>query len=97
MKLTIFLPLLVAFPVQVLASWGDRSNDFQYCLRRCETADCVGQEPAPLLLSLRLTRWISSDNCKYHCMHEITSRDIALGKKVKQYYGKWPFWRLTPV
>ncbi|KAG7453108.1 Per1-like protein [Guyanagaster necrorhizus] len=97
MKLTTFLPLLVAFPVQVLASWGDRSKDFQYCLRRCETADCVGQEPAPLSLSLRLTRWTCSDNCKYHCMHEIASRDIALGTKLKQYYGKWPFWRLGGV
>ncbi|KAK0492090.1 Per1-like protein [Armillaria luteobubalina] len=94
MRLAFFLPLLVAFPLQVLASWGDRSKDFQYCLSRCETAECAAQESVPLSLSLRLTRWTCSDNCKYRCMHEITARDIALGTKVKQYYGKWPFWRL---
>ncbi len=96
MRPATFLPLLVAFPVQILASWGDRSKDFQYCLSRCETTECV-QEPVPLSLSLRLTRWTCSDNCKYRCMHEITARDIALGTKVKQYYGKWPFWRLGGV
>ncbi|KAJ7778799.1 Per1-like protein [Mycena maculata] len=75
------------------ASWGDRSPEFENCLRSCANSRC-GVNRVPLSFPLRLTWWTCEDDCKYTCMNEITSRNIRLGDRVHQYYGKWPFWRL---
>ncbi|KAF7298467.1 Post-GPI attachment to proteins factor 3 [Mycena kentingensis (nom. inval.)] len=80
--------ILLALTGAAYASWGDRSSEFQNCLTRCSPSQCS------LSLPLRITRWTCEDNCKYTCMHEITTRDKKLGDRVHQYYGKWPFWRL---
>ncbi|KAJ3824856.1 Per1-like protein [Lentinula raphanica] len=75
------------------ASSGDRSNDFQQCLLRCnDTGECNEDS---LSLVLKMTRWTCADNCKYFCMHEITAQSLTSGKTIHQYYGKWPFYRLV--
>ncbi|KAJ7063646.1 Per1-like protein [Mycena amicta] len=79
----------------VCASSGDRSHEFQNDLTRCRESRCNGSNAVGLSLPLRVTRWTCEDNCKYTCMHHITTRDKHLGDPVHQYYGKWPFWRLA--
>ncbi|KAJ3988341.1 Per1-like protein [Lentinula detonsa] len=74
------------------ASSGDRSNDFQQCLLRCDNTECT-ENSLPLML--KMTRWTCVDNCKYLCMHEITAQDVASGTAIQQYYGKWPFHRFV--
>jgi post-GPI attachment to proteins factor 3 len=76
-----------------LASSGDRSSGFASCIETCSTDRC--QTPVIPPLALRLTFWTCRDDCKYACMHEITSRDVEQGAPVQQYYGKWPFWRFA--
>ncbi|KAJ6630255.1 Per1-like-domain-containing protein [Mycena sp. CBHHK59/15] len=87
--------LIAANLATVWASSGDRSPEFENCLTRCGDARCDPSRPIPLSTPLRITRWTCSDDCKYACMHEITTRNIALGDPVHQYYGKWPFWRFA--
>jgi len=77
-----------------LASSGDRSPIFQICVDSCSTNRCRTQ-PVVLPLALRLTRWSCTDDCRYTCMHEVTSRDVERGAMVQQYYGKWPFSRFA--
>lgn len=72
--------------LRVSASSGDRSSVFQSCVQHCSSEPCI------LSLPLRLTRWTCEDECKYTCMHSITSR---VQERVEQYYGKWPFWRFV--
>jgi hypothetical protein len=79
----------------VFASSGDRSPVFKRCVDLCSTDRCKTQQPADLPLALRLTHWSCTDDCRYTCMHEITSRDVERGVPVQQYYGKWPFWRFA--
>ncbi|KAF5390563.1 hypothetical protein D9757_002606 [Collybiopsis confluens] len=74
-----------------LASAGDRSLEFQQCTLLCDSRECKIDSPSALPLMLRLTRWSCLDNCRYNCMHEITSNS----QRPLQYYGKWPFWRFA--
>jgi Per1-like family len=85
----------VALLSTVLASSGDRSQMFQSCVDLCSTERCDIQQPVVLPLALQLTRWSCADDCRYSCMHEITSRDAERGTPAQQYYGKWPFWRFA--
>ncbi|KAJ7084838.1 Per1-like protein [Mycena belliarum] len=85
--------LIAAAVVAAWASSGDRSPEYENCLKRCGYHYCSHQ--VPLSIPLKLTFWTCEDNCKYSCMHEITSRNIRLGDRVHQYYGKWPFWRFA--
>ncbi|KAF9464547.1 Per1-like protein [Collybia nuda] len=78
-----------------LASSGDRSPDFGKCVALCQLDQCNPSQPINLPLALRLTRWTCADDCKYTCMHDITTRDSQKGSNIQQYYGKWPFWRLA--
>jgi len=79
----------------VLASSGDRAADFGRCVDLCKVEDCGQYSTYKMPISLRLTRWTCTDDCKYRCMHQITERDVQAGKRVQQYYGKWPFWRFA--
>ncbi|KAF8162763.1 Per1-like protein [Crassisporium funariophilum] len=88
---------LTVLPTLVHASSGDRSPEFADCVDRCQSAQCGPGYETSAPLSLRLTRWTCTDDCKYGCMHEITDRDIKRGKDVQQYHGKWPFWRLLGI
>ncbi|CAK5264007.1 unnamed protein product, partial [Mycena citricolor] len=89
--------LLFAVAGLVSASSGDRAPEFTNCVSRCNASRCASGHSHPLSLPLRLTRWTCDDNCKYSCMQDIATRDIRLGDRVHQYYGKWPFWRLFGV
>ncbi|KAJ7700820.1 Per1-like protein [Mycena rosella] len=86
--------LIAAAVGTVWASSGDRSPEFENCLKRCGNARCSTAHHVSLSIPLRLTGWTCEDDCKYSCMQDITSRNIKLGDRVHQYYGKWPFWRL---
>lgn len=73
------------------ASSGDRAPEFQACLSNCISTTC--NELKELTLALRLTHWTCADDCSYRCMHAITDDAATQNQDVKQYYGKWPFWR----
>ncbi|KAJ7221584.1 Per1-like protein [Mycena pura] len=91
---------LIALMAAIGATWassGDRSPEFENCLTRCNEARCSPSHRVSLSIPLRLTRWTCEDNCKYTCMRDITARNIRLGDRVHQYYGKWPFVRLLGV
>ncbi|KAI0628788.1 Per1-like protein [Trametes polyzona] len=88
--------LLAALTATVQASSGDYAEEFRSCVSLCQSRSCQGSVPVvPLPLALRLTGWTCTDNCKYECMHLITDRAILHNEPVKQYYGKWPFWRFA--
>ncbi|KAF8589706.1 Per1-like protein [Ramaria rubella] len=98
-RVTAALLLLLSaslLPSTILASSGDRTPEFQTCVTQCEQQTCLPPTgPATLPLVLRLTRWTCADECKYTCMHALTNEAIFTHGKVHQYYGKWPFWRLS--
>ncbi|ESK82241.1 mn2+ homeostasis protein [Moniliophthora roreri MCA 2997] len=96
-RVTFQLFLIFSLLTIVLGSVGDRSNRFQNCILRCNVSQCNIASPAILPLALRLTRWDCIDNCKYNCMHEITSQSIRKGEQIVQYYGKWPFYRFAGI
>lgn len=83
---------LVSLVALVLASSGDRDSDFQSCISRCAVERCHFATPLPL--ALLLTRWTCQDDCKYDCMHMLTDHAVQTRGAIRQYYGKWPFWRL---
>ncbi|KAH8798493.1 Per1-like protein [Flagelloscypha sp. PMI_526] len=87
------LAVLVAVSLFSLtsASAGDRDLTFLNCVSNLRDTQCASWDPP---LSLSLTNWTCLDDCKYACMHSITSGRIDSGKPVFQYYGKWPFYRL---
>ncbi|KZT20312.1 Per1-like protein [Neolentinus lepideus HHB14362 ss-1] len=78
--------------LQGWASSGDRSQEFQACVSLCTSGLCASHQVS---LISRITRWSCIDECKYACMHQITSRDINSKVRLHQYYGKWPFWRFA--
>jgi post-GPI attachment to proteins factor 3 len=86
--------LLTAFVVSALASSGDRSAEFRYCLSHCNLKNCQLVRPV-LSLPLIFTGWTCLDDCKYICMHQTTDGEIYRGSHMQQYYGKWPFWRFA--
>jgi post-GPI attachment to proteins factor 3 len=90
------LLILAALFLSAQASSGDKSREFQTCVHDCDLFKCqLNSKPSSLPLALRITRWTCVDDCKYHCMHQITDRDLDIGIAVQQYYGKWPFRRLV--
>ncbi|KAJ7118979.1 Per1-like protein [Mycena epipterygia] len=95
MRTSLQWAVLIAAVGSAWASSGDKSPEFERCLTRCGDARCGPSHRVSLSLPLRLTGWTCEDNCKYTCMHDITTRNIRLGDWVHQYYGKWPFWRLA--
>lgn len=94
MKLFIVALICLSQLSNVLASSGDRSDAFQHCVNVANEHYCHGPKSERLPLSLRLTRWSCLDDWKYRCTHAITREDIQSGRRIQQFYGKWPFWRL---
>lgn len=92
-KLWLVLPLFLSG--LVLASSGDRAYEYQSCVTLCQSQSCHDASRNTLPLALRLTGWTCVDNCKYECMHAITTTAIRTGSRVHQYHGKWPFWRFA--
>lgn len=78
-----------------LASIGDRSTDYNYCLRFCIQKNCSSNPASYDTLSwqLRLFRWTCEDDCRYSCMHQVTSEDVKASRPIRQFYGKvWKYW-----
>jgi len=82
--------LLAIQVVPGLASVGDYSLDYRYCLSDCLQESCSDVSPRHATLSwyLRIFLWTCSDECRYICMHEVTTEDVKLGRPIRQFYGK---------
>lgn len=82
-----------------LASIGDRSTDYNYCLRFCIQKNCSSNPASYDTLSwqLRLFLWTCEDDCRYSCMHQVTSEDVKASRPIRQFYGKWPFVRFLGI
>lgn len=87
-RLTLLL-LLCDAPVS-LASAGDRSSEFQRCVRLC-SKQCDLSKIPPLHQYLL---WDCQDDCKYKCMHEISEAFKAQYNIVWKFYGHWPYKRI---
>ncbi|KAL7410677.1 Per1-like-domain-containing protein [Mrakia frigida] len=96
--LLLLLPLailLLLTPTPTLASSGDTSPLFKFCISKC-IPKC---EPSPTSITssnvfLRATRWTCEDECKYDCMRVLTDKGDG---GTEQFYGKWPFKRMFGV
>ena len=93
-----FSYVVVVLPVLVNASSGDRRPDFIGCVAHCTSIRCPNSS-AQLAesLPLRLTGWTCLDECRYDCIHQLTTDDQVNGRPTHQYFGKWPFWRLGGI
>ena len=79
-----------------LASIGDRSETFNVCLAECQKANCSNvafQINQPRYL--QLLGWDCYEECKYECMWKTVQHFQKIGRKVPQFYGKWPFIRIA--
>ncbi|KAL9939965.1 hypothetical protein V8E36_000670 [Tilletia maclaganii] len=96
----LLLSLIAATPT--LASQGDRSPEFQTCLKSC-VADNCGREVIDdgvvltrrLPLILRATFWSCQDNCKYHCTHAVTNDAYARVAHIRE--DAWTRARYLPL
>lgn len=89
---------VVLLPVLVSASSGDRRPEFIGCVSHCAFSRCPNSSARPAeSLPLRLTRWTCLDECRYDCIHRLTTDDQANGRHIHQYFGKWPFCRLGGI
>ena len=81
---------LVIQIIPSLASVGDYSLDFRYCLSECLQKSCseLSLRHVTLPWYLRIFLWTCSDECRYSCMHEVTTEDVNLGRPIRQFYGK---------
>lgn len=77
------------------ASSGDNNFLFRRCTNRCLVSRC--NETYSLPPALRYTLWTCADDCRYQCMHVSTTKDTEMGHSARQYFGKWPFWRLGGI
>ena len=84
------LAILAGVMYPVLASIGDRSMDYNNCLRYCIQSDCSNNPTRQDSLSwqLRLFLWTCGDDCRYYCMHQVTSEDVQARRPIRQFYGK---------
>ena len=87
----ILVSMLLAIQiVPSLESVGDYSLDYRYCLSDCLQKSCSDVSPirATLPWHLHVFLWTCSDDCRYTCMHEVTTEDVKLGRPIRQFYGK---------
>lgn len=88
LSLGFVLALLCCVP-PVSSSAGDRSYRFRNCLRDCEWTSCNDAGyPRDQPWYLWLLYWDCVDECKYNCMHKLTTDDVANNRSIKQFYGK---------
>ena len=92
MQMLKFLPIVILASVTSmgLASIGDRSMDYNYCLSYCIQSNCSNNPARRDALSwqLRLFLWTCGDDCRYSCMHQVTGEDVKVGRPIRQFYGK---------
>lgn len=86
----VLLTILASVILPGLASIGDRSMDYNYCLNYCIQKNC-SNNPArqdSLPWHLRLFLWTCGDDCRYSCMHQVTIEDVTTRRPIRQFYGK---------
>ncbi|KAI0345001.1 Per1-like protein [Trametopsis cervina] len=93
--ISLLLLYLLCLAQVALSSSGDRAPEYQQCVTVCQSQACQNEHSGTLPLALRITGWTCLDNCKYFCMHRITTEAIQAGTRIHQYHGKWPFWRFA--
>ncbi|KAI9008952.1 putative Mn2+ homeostasis protein [Phycomyces nitens] len=89
-RLVIFL-LLVCLGL-CTASSGDNLPEYKKCVETCTASD-----PIELPLYLRFLGWTHAQECRYQCMHALTSQAIENDGQVHQFHGKWPFNRILGI
>lgn len=90
------LVLCTVLSTSVVASQGDRSQEYKQCVNSC-VADVCGPyraeymakdgdgtvKPLKLPLILRATFWSCPDDCAYHCTHRVTNDAFRRVKDIK--------------
>lgn len=92
---SVFLIALLWNPVK--GSRGDKSKQFLICMRQCSKGCSLDEYPGKLPIYLTVFWWDCSDECKYQCMHNVTASDMRNNRRIKQFYGKWPFIRFLGI
>lgn len=102
----LFILLIIHVTVN-LASKGDRSNFFNFCIDKCFSRNCSRQFTAknePTLYEktqpfyLKLLGWDCESECKYICMWKaINDFKVYYNEDAPQFYGKWPFVRILGI
>ena len=90
----VLLTILASVIYPGLASIGDRSMDYSYCLNYCIQKNC-SNNPArrdSLPWHLCLFLWTCGDDCHYSCMHQVTNEDVKTKRPIRQFYGKVLNW-----
>ncbi|KAI0009760.1 Per1-like protein [Xylariaceae sp. FL0662B] len=76
------------------ASTGDRLPEFRECIEVCVRENCdPNNNPTHIPFHHRLLFWTCPQECDHTCQHIVTSKRVAAGHPVVQFYGKWPFVR----
>ena len=96
MHCKILLCIFLINIVYCFASIGDRSEKFKFCLTLCKQKNCSGvtfsrNQPK----YLQFLGWNCLEECKYECMWKTVQHFQEIGRKVPQFYGKWPFIRIA--
>ncbi|KAI1083204.1 Per1-like protein [Whalleya microplaca] len=86
--------LLCLFLTIAEASIGDRLPEFRECIQVCVRENCdPNNDPTPIPFHHRLLLWTCPQECDHTCQHIVTSKRVAAGHPIVQFYGKWPFTR----
>ena len=89
--------LLSVFVKFSVASVGDRSNEYNFCLttcqKRCIQSNMMFNQP----LHLKLLGWDCYEECKYICMWSTVKKFQHAQQAVPQFHGKWPFIRIFGI
>ncbi|AMD19535.1 HCL616Wp [Eremothecium sinecaudum] len=108
MRTSSFYLTLCCIVGTVLASAGDRLQEFKECNEVCrEKLNCDGYDGSIDIRSSRFFSYAFKDNwfihrlllwdceaeCDYQCQHVVTKERIENNKDVYQFHGKWPFFR----
>ncbi|OAD70587.1 hypothetical protein PHYBLDRAFT_33350 [Phycomyces blakesleeanus NRRL 1555(-)] len=97
-SLSLFVLLLLGCLNFCAASSGDNLPEYKNCVESCvESSGLNSSEHVKLPLYLRLLFWTDAQECRYQCMHALTSKAIENGQTVHQFHGKWPFNRVFGI
>ena len=77
----------------VLGSMGDQDPRYYHCFILCSDTCPEAFTSETRSFYYIYPDWNCEDDCRYSCMHEITSLRLKNGYGVLKYYGHWPFHR----
>lgn len=86
----LFLCLFLILALQITASAGDSNREFQNCVDDCLRHCDVTSFPA----LHRFMLWDCDGECKYTCMHMVSTMLKNQYDVVWKFYGHWPYTRI---